>query len=155
MKKILLLLAVMFFGNAAFAFGEIDRKVALNTSIDEVQNVVIDVIKSFDGAITVKEMNKNEHRFVVSYNGTTLLSPLVGTENMKWASDKYAKAFFSCKLTPLNNGKDVLIVCRKHTTRSLFFSHCVLRHYKKIYHELKLKDIELVKYKEYKKANKI
>ena len=150
MKKFLLILAILLFvNNSVFAFGEIDRKVALNTSIDKVENIILDVIKSYDGAISIKEINKKENRYIVNYNASTLLSPL-GIENSNWSTDKYVKAIFSCQLKSLNNGKDILIVNRKHTTTSMFFSHIVFRHYKKIYHELKLNDIEIIKYKKYK-----
>lgn len=150
MKKFLISLIVLFFVNSsAFAFGEVDRKVALDTTIDQVQKIVLDVIKSYDGVVTVKEIDKKEYRYIVNYNASTLLSPL-GIENSNWSSDKYVKAIFSCQLKLLNNGKDVLIVNRKHTTTSMFFNHIVFRHYKKIYHELKLNDIELINYKKYK-----
>ena len=150
MKKFLLTLAILLFvNNSVFAFGEIDRKVALNTSIDKVENIILDVIKSYDGVVSIKEINKKENRYIVNYNASTLLSPL-GIENSNWSTDKYVKAIFSCQLKPLNNGNDILIVNRKHTTTSMFFNHIVFRHYKKIYHELKLNDIEIVKYKKYK-----
>ena len=155
MKKLLtLLVALLFFNNTAFAFGEIDRQVALDTSMNKVQDIILEVIKSYDGVVTVKEINKNEYRYIVNYNGATLVSTL-GIDNANWSTDKYVKAIFSCQLKSLNNGKDILITNRKHTTTSMFFSHIVFRHYKKIYHELKMNDIELVKYKEYKESNDI
>ncbi|MBE7711560.1 MAG: hypothetical protein E7Z92_05415 [Cyanobacteria bacterium SIG31] len=150
MKKILITLILLFcVNNTTFAFGEIDRQVALDTSVTQVQKIILDLIKSYDGVITPKEINEKELRYIVNYNGSTFLSA-IGVSNGNWSSDKYVKAIFSCQLKPVNNGKDVLIINRKHTTTSLFFSHYVFRHYKKIYHELKLNDIELIKYKEYK-----
>ena len=153
-KFFVLLLALFFLNNSVLAFGEIERKVALNTSMDKVQSIILELIKSYDGVVSVKEIDKKEHRYIVNYNASTLLSPL-GIENPNWSSDKYVKAIFSCQLKPLNNGKDVLIVNRKYTTTSMFFSHIVFRHYKKIYHELEMNDIELIRYKDYKKINTI
>ena len=155
MKKLLtLLVALLFFNNTAFAFGEIDRQVALDTSIDKVQNIILDVIKSYDGVITTKEINKKEYRYIVNYNASTFLS-VWGIDNPNWSTDKYVKAVFSCQLKPLENGKDVLIINRKHTKTSMFFSHIVFRHYKKIYQELKMNDIDLVKYKKYQESKDI
>lgn len=153
MKKILVILVILLFANnSAFAFGEIDRKVALDVSINKVENIILDVIKSYDGVVTVKEIDQKEHRYIVNYNGSTFLS-VIGVNNDKWASGKYTKAIFSCQLKPLNNGKDVLIVNRKHTTTSIFFSHIVFRHYKKIFQELKLNDIEIIQYKNYQQED--
>ena len=149
MKKFLISLCLLFLiNNSAFAFGEIDRKVALDTSVAQVQKIILDLIKSYDGVITPKEINEKELRYIVNYNGSTLLSE-IGVNSKNWSSDKYIKAIFSCQLKPLNNGKDVLIINRKHTRTSLFFSNYVFRHYKKIYHELNLNNIELVKYSNY------
>ena len=149
MKKILLtLFLLLFINNSVFAFGEIDRKVAMNTSIDQVQKIVLDLIKSYDGVISAKEINNKEFRYIVNYHSSTFLNT-IGVSNANWSSDKYVKAIFSCQLKALNNGKDVLIINRKHTIPSVFFSNYSFRHYKKIYHELKLNGVELVNYKDY------
>ena len=75
MKKILLtLFLLLFINNSVFAFGEIDRKVAMNTSIDQVQKIVLDLIKSYDGVISAKEINNKEFRYIVNYHSSTFLN---------------------------------------------------------------------------------
>ena len=93
-------------------------------------------------------INNKEFRYIVNYHSSTFLNT-IGVSNTNWSSDKYVKAIFSCQLKALNNGKDVLIINRKHTIPSVFFSNYSFRHYKKIYHELKLNGVELVNYKDY------
>lgn len=150
MKKFLCLLAMLFIASPAFAGprSSLDRQVVLDTPIKEVASTVESVIKSYEGVITVRELNNNEYRYVVDYNETTLLG-ILGVDNKNWANAKHAKATFSASLKQLGNN-DVLITCRKHS----YQLNPVYNHYKKIYNELKMNDKELIKYKKYKRHSK-
>ena len=130
MKKILILCAAvfMFTVNATYA-KDVDRKIVKNATTEQVQTIILDTLTLYDGVITVKEINKKDYKYVVDYNGTTLLGA-VG-----WSKDKkYPKAMFSCQLK--QKGKDVEIVSRKVIYSGWFGPQNVFNHYKKIYQEL-------------------
>lgn len=108
---------------------DVDRKIIKNASIEQIQTIVLDTLALYDGVVTVKEIDKKEHKYIVDYNGTTFLGA-VG-----WSKDKkYPKAMFSCQLR--QKGNDVEIVSRKVIYSGWFGPQQVFNHYKKIYQEL-------------------
>lgn len=114
--------------NGAFA-RDVDRKIIKDATVEQIQAIILDTISLYEGVITKKEINKNEHKYVVDYNGTTFLG-MVG-----WSKDKkYPKAMFSCQLK--QKGKDVEIVSRKVIYSGWFGPQAVFNHYKKIYQEI-------------------
>ncbi len=130
MKKlfILFITAILFTVNGAFA-RDVDRKIIKDATVEQIQAIILDTISLYEGVITKKEINKNEHKYVVDYNGTTFLG-MVG-----WSKDKkYPKAMFSCQLK--QKGKDVEIVSRKVIYSGWFGPQAVFNHYKKIYQEI-------------------
>lgn len=130
MKKlfILFITAILFTVNGAFA-RDVDRKIIKDATVEQIQAIILDTISLYEGIITKKEINKNEHKYVVDYNGTTFLG-MVG-----WSKDKkYPKAMFSCQLK--QKGKDVEIVSRKVIYSGWFGPQAVFNHYKKIYQEI-------------------
>lgn len=130
MKKlfILFITAILFTVNGAFA-RDVDRKIIKDATVEQIQAIILDTISLYEGVITQKEINKNEHKYVVDYNGTTFLG-MVG-----WSKDKkYPKAMFSCQLK--QKGKDVEIVSRKVIYSGWFGPQAVFNHYKKIYQEI-------------------
>ena len=146
MKKILFtVLALLLVTNTCMA-KEIDRKIVVDTTVEEAQQIVLDVIKQYEGVITVKEADKENHTFVVDYNKHTALS-YIGVSNDNWAKGKYAQAAFSCQLKPVNNGKDTLITMRKHSYHGGIFGISTFNHYKKVYQEMKFNGKELRKVK--------
>ena len=147
MKKILFLLSMLLITNICFS-AEIDRRVAIDTNIQEAQQIVLDVIKQYDGVVTVKEKDLQRNTYVVDYNKHTALA-YIGISNDKWAKGKYAQAAFSCQLKPLNNGYDTLMTMRKHSYHGGIFSISTFNHYKKIYNELKFNGKQVIKYKKY------
>lgn len=72
MKKlfILFITAILFTVNGAFA-RDVDRKIIKDATIEQIQAIILDTISLYEGVITKKEINKNEHKYVVDYNGTT------------------------------------------------------------------------------------
>lgn len=149
MKKILFLLLMLFISNSCFA-GEIDRRVAIDTPIAEAQQIVLDVIKQYDGVVTVKEKDLQKHTFVVLYNKHTALA-FIGVSNDKWAKSDYAQAAFSCQLKQINNSNDTLMIMRKHSYHGGIFSISTFNHYKKVFQELKFNGKQVVKYNKYLK----
>ena len=130
MKKlfILFITAILFTVNGAFA-RDVDRKIIKDATVEQIQAIILDTISLYEGVITKKEINKNEHKYVVDYNGTTFLG-MVG-----WSKDKkYPKAMFSCQLK--QKGKNVEIVSRKVIYSGWFGPQAVFNHYKKIYQEI-------------------
>lgn len=145
MKKILSVLALLLVVNSCYA-AEIDRKIAKDTTVKEVEQVVLDVIAQYEGVVTVKNIDKEKNMYVVDYNKHTALS-YIGVSNDKWAKGSYAQAAFSCQLKPLNNGQDTLITMRKHSYQGGIFGISTFNHYKKVYRELKFNGVELEKSK--------
>lgn len=130
MKKLVVLFIaiILFTVNGAFA-RDVDRKIIKNATVEQIQSIILDTISLYEGVITKKEINKNEHKYVVDYNGTTFLG-MVG-----WSKDKkYPKAMFSCQLK--QKGDDVEIVTRKVIYSGWFGPQAVFSHYKKIYQEI-------------------
>ncbi len=130
MKKLVVLFIaiILFTMNGAFA-RDVDRKIIKNATVEQIQSIILDTISLYEGVITKKEINKNEHKYVVDYNGTTFLG-MVG-----WSKDKkYPKAMFSCQLK--QKGDDVEIVTRKVIYSGWFGPQAVFSHYKKIYQEI-------------------
>lgn len=130
MKKLVVLFIaiILFTVNGAFA-RDVDRKIIKNATVEQIQPIILDTISLYEGVITKKEINKNEHKYVVDYNGTTFLG-MVG-----WSKDKkYPKAMFSCQLK--QKGDDVEIVTRKVIYSGWFGPQAVFSHYKKIYQEI-------------------
>ena len=126
--QILFITAILFTVNGAFA-RDVDRKIIKDATVEQIQAIILDTISLYEGVITKKEINKNEHKYVVDYNGTTFLG-MVG-----WSKDKkYPKAMFSCQLK--QKGKDVEIVSRKVIYSGWFGPQAVFNHYKKIYQEI-------------------
>ena len=139
MKKlfILFITAILFTVNGAFA-RDVDRKIIKDATVEQIQAIILDTISLYEGVITKKEINKNEHKYVVDYNGTTFLG-MVG-----WSKDKkYPKAMFSCQLK--QKGKDVEIVSRKVIYSGWFGPQAVFNHYKKIYQEIEYQGFEIEK----------
>ena len=143
---------MLLIANSCFA-AEIDRKVAINTNIDEAQQIVLDLIKQYEGVITVKEKDLQNHTYVVDYNKHTFLAYL-GVSNDKWAKGNYAQAAFSCQLKPLNDN-DTLIIMRKHSYHGGLLGASTFNHYKKFYNELKFNGKQVVKYKKYPAKSKL
>lgn len=130
MKKFLCFIAMfLFVANNAMA-KEIDRKIIKNTTVAQVQPVILDTISLYNGVVTIKDIDEVNNKYVVDYNGTTFLG-YIG-----WAKDKkYPKAMFSCHLK--QKGNNVEITSRKVTYSGWFGPQMVFNHYKKIYNELK------------------
>ena len=145
MKKILCVLSLLLLANTCYA-AEIDRKIVKDTTVKEAEEIVLDVIKQYEGVVTVKELDKTQNMYVVDYNKHTALS-YIGVSNDKWAKGNYAQAAFSCQLKPVNNGKDTLITMRKHSYHGGLFGLSTFNHYKKVYQEMKFNGKELVKVK--------
>lgn len=149
MKKLLTVLLASIIGYStvlpASAFGDTDRKVIKNAKINDVQEIVVNLIKDYDGVVTPKEMNLKEHRFIVNYNSGTPLNAL-GINKKDLDNKTFCKAIFSCKLKEINNGQDVLITNTKHSNTFLFWSTPTFRHYRKLYKELQFNGYEISKY---------
>ena len=128
-KNFILFIAFFFFFVNVTLAKDVDRKIIKNASIEQIQTIVLDTLALYDGVVTVKEIDKKEHKYIVDYNGTTFLGA-VG-----WSKDKkYPKAMFSCQLR--QKGNDVEIVSRKVIYSGWFGPQQVFNHYKKIYQEL-------------------
>ena len=84
MKKILCILSMLVFASSCFA-AEIDRKIVKDTTVEETAEIVLEVIKQYEGVITVKEIDKEKYTYVVDYNKHTTLS-YIGISNDKWAN---------------------------------------------------------------------
>ena len=56
MKKILCVLSLLLLANSCNA-KEIDRRIVVDTPVKEVEQVVLDVIKQYDGVVTVKDID--------------------------------------------------------------------------------------------------
>lgn len=145
MKKLLAVLVLLLLTNSCYA-REIDRKIVKDTTVKEAEEIVLDVIKQYEGVVTVKDIDKEKNMYVVDYNKHTTLS-YIGVSNDKWAKGSYAQAAFSCQLKPINNGKDTLITMRKHSYLGGLFGATTFNHYKKVYQEMKFNGKELVKVK--------
>lgn len=144
MKKIFAVLALCLMISGASFAKEIDRKLIKNTTVAEVETIVLDVIKQYEGVVTPKDIDKNKHMYVVDYNKHTVLS-LIGISNSNWSSNKYAQAAFSCNLK--QQGDDVLMTMRKHSYAGGIFGISTFNHYKKVYNELKFNGLQVVKIK--------
>ena len=140
MKKLLVLFCCLIIGITSAEAKSIDRKLVKNATIPEVEKIVIDTINMYDGVVTVKEINTDEHRYNVDYMGTTLTG-IIGIKSGSEA--KYPRASFSCQLKQL--GKDVLIINRKVKYGNLWLSMDVFNHYKKVYNELQYAGYEVKK----------
>ena len=120
------------------------------TSFDNVldekwnQSTIINLVKSYDGVVTSREVDTNRHVFTVDYNDLSLLGYWGGGEN--WSIARYAKATFSAALKPIGYG-DTLMTIRWHRYKGI----PVFRHHRKLYEELKLNNKQIVSYKKYKK----
>lgn len=149
MKKIITLIALLFLASPVLAapWDDLDthRCVVLNASINEVDKTVLDLIKSYDGVVTPREINLSRHIYSVDYNDLSLLGYWGGGES--WANSRFAKASFSVTLKPY--GQDVLITSRYHAYKNI----PVFRHYKKVYRELKVNGKKIVSYERYKKMS--
>ena len=144
----ILFLAVAVFVASVVTIQKINGTVSRKITLEEAQQIVLDVIKQYEGVVTVKEKDLQKNTYVVDYNKHTALA-YIGVSNDKWAKGKYAQAAFSCQLKPLNNGNDTLITMRKHSYHGGIFSISTFNHYKKIYNELKFNGKRVVKYKKY------
>jgi len=146
MKKIFIMVAMLFLASPVFAapWDDTDthRCVVLNASMNEVEQTVINLIKSYDGVVTPREMDGNRHVYAVDYNDLSLLGYWGGGES--WATSRFAKASFSVSLKSMGN--DILITSRYHAYKNL----PVFKHYKKVYRELKFNNKKIVSYKKYK-----
>ena len=95
MKKLLVLFCCLVIGITTAEAKSVDRKVVKNATVAQVEKVVIDTINMYDGVVTVKEINKQDHLYNVDYMGTTL----AGIIGVKVGTDaKYPRASFSCQL---------------------------------------------------------
>ena len=145
MKKFItcLLLLVLYIGfmNPANAFGEIDKKIVRDATLQDVENIVKETLKTYEGVITITRADEKAHLYNVNYNGSTPLS-YWGISNKTWASDKFVKARMSCKIKQLND-KDVLLVC---TRNSSGFNLIIFRHYKKIHQALEFEGYKVEPY---------
>ena len=140
MKKLLVLFCCLVIGITTAEAKSVDRKVVKNATVAQVEKVVIDTINMYDGVVTVKEINKQEHRYNVDYMGTTL----TGIIGIKTGSEgKYPRASFSCQLK--QQGDDVLMINRKVKYSNLWLNMEVFNHYKKIYNELEFAGYEVTK----------
>jgi hypothetical protein len=140
MKKLLVLFCCLVIGITTAEAKSVDRKVVKNATVEQVEKVVIDTINMYDGVVTIKEINKQEHRYNVDYMGTTL----TGIIGIKTGSEgKYPRASFSCQLK--QQGDDVLMINRKVKYSNLWLNMEVFNHYKKIYNELEFAGYEVTK----------
>ena len=140
MKKLLVLFCCLVIGITTAEAKAVDRKVVKNATVAQVEKVVIDTINMYDGVVTIKEINKQEHRYNVDYMGTTL----TGIIGIKTGSEaKYPRASFSCQLK--QQGDDVLMINRKVKYSNLWLNMEVFNHYKKIYNELEFAGYEISK----------
>ena len=140
MKKLLVLFCCLVIGITTAEAKSVDRKVVKNATVAQVEKVVIDTINMYDGVVTIKEINKQEHRYNVDYMGTTL----TGIIGIKTGSEgKYPRASFSCQLK--QQGDDVLMINRKVKYSNLWFNMEVFNHYKKVYNELEFAGYEIAK----------
>ena len=140
MKKLLVLFCCLVIGVTTAEAKSVDRKVVKNATVAQVEKVVIDTINMYDGVVTIKEINKQEHRYNVDYMGTTL----TGIIGIKTGSEgKYPRASFSCQLK--QQGDDVLMINRKVKYSNLWLNMEVFNHYKKIYNELEFAGYEVTK----------
>jgi hypothetical protein len=140
MKKLLVLFCCLVIGITTAEAKSVDRKVVKNATVAQVEKVVIDTINMYDGVVTIKEINKQEHRYNVDYMGTTL----TGIIGIKTGSEgKYPRASFSCQLK--QQGDDVLMINRKVKYSNLWLNMEVFNHYKKIYNELEFAGYEVTK----------
>jgi hypothetical protein len=140
MKKIIALFCCLIIGVSAAEAKSLDRKIIKNATVEQVEKIVIDTIDMYEGVVSIKEINKQEHRYNVDYMGTTL----TGIIGIKSGSDaKYPRASFSCQLK--QKGNDVLMINRKVKYGNLWLNMDVFNHYKKIYNELKYAGYEIQK----------
>ena len=140
MKKIILVFCCLILAITSAEAKSVDRKIVKNATIAQVEKVVIDTINMYDGVVTIKEANKDEHRYNVDYMGTTL----TGIIGIKTGSDaKYPRASFSCQLK--QQGDNVLITSRKVKYGNLWMNMDVFNHYKKVYNELQYAGYEVKK----------
>ena len=140
MKKLLVLFCCLVIGVTTAEAKSVDRKVVKNATVAQVEKVVIDTINMYDGVVTIKEINKQEHRYNVDYMGTTL----TGIIGIKTGSEgKYPRASFSCQLK--QQGDDVLMINRKVKYSNLWLNMEVFNHYKKVYNELEFAGYEVAK----------
>lgn len=140
MKKIIALFCCLIIGVSAAEAKSLDRKIIKNATVEQVEKIVIDTIDMYEGVVSIKEINKQEHRYNVDYMGTTL----TGIIGIKSGSDaKYPRASFSCQLK--QKGDDVLMINRKVKYGNLWLNMDVFNHYKKIYNELKYAGYEIQK----------
>lgn len=140
MKKLLVLFCCLVIGVTTAEAKSVDRKIVKNATVAQVEKVVIDTINMYDGVVTIKEINKQEHRYNVDYMGTTL----TGIIGIKTGSEgKYPRASFSCQLK--QQGDDVLMINRKVKYSNLWLNMEVFNHYKKVYNELEFAGYEVAK----------
>ena len=140
MKKLLVLFCCLVIGITTAEAKSVDRKVVKNATVAQVEKIVVDTIDMYKGVVTVKEINKQEHRYNVDYMGTTL----TGIIGIKTGSEgKYPRASFSCQLK--QQGDDVLMINRKVKYSNLWLNMEVFNHYKKIYNELEFAGYEVTK----------
>lgn len=140
MKKIIALFCCLIIGVSAAEAKSLERKIIKNATVEQVEKIVIDTIDMYEGVVSVKEINKQEHRYNVDYMGTTL----TGIIGIKSGTDaKYPRASFSCQLK--QKGNDVLMINRKVKYGNLWMNMDVFNHYKKIYNELKYAGYEIQK----------
>ena len=140
MKKLLVLFCCLVIGVTTAEAKSVDRKVVKNATVAQVEKIVVDTIDMYNGVVTVKEINKQEHRYSVDYMGTTL----TGIIGIKTGSEgKYPRASFSCQLK--QQGDDVLMINRKVKYSNLWLNMEVFNHYKKVYNELEFAGYEISK----------
>ena len=140
MKKLLVLFCCLVIGVTTAEAKSVDRKVVKNATVAQVEKIVVDTIDMYKGVVTVKEINKQEHRYSVDYMGTTL----TGIIGIKTGSEgKYPRASFSCQLK--QQGDDVLMINRKVKYSNLWLNMEVFNHYKKVYNELEFAGYEVTK----------
>ena len=140
MKKLLVLFCCLVIGVTTAESKSVDRKVVKNATVAQVEKIVVDTIDMYNGVVTVKEINKQEHRYSVDYMGTTL----TGIIGIKTGSEgKYPRASFSCQLK--QQGDDVLMINRKVKYSNLWLNMEVFNHYKKVYNELEFAGYEVTK----------
>lgn len=142
MKKIIALFFCLFIGINAVEAKSIDRKIIKDASVAQIEKIVIDTINMYDGAVEIKEINTQDHRYNVDYMGTTLTG-IVGIKS--GSNGKYPRASFSCQLK--QKGDDVLMTNRKVKYGNLWLSMDVFNHYEKLYNELKYAGYEIKKAK--------
>ena len=140
MKKFILLLILLC---STPAFANTDKRVVLNSTIPEVEKIILNTINMYDGTLTIREINKKEHRYVADYNGTTILG-IIGVSNKNWSKDKYIRGSFACNLKQINE-KDVLISNVKYSYRMGW----IFNHYKRLYKELEFNGKKVIKYNDY------